>query len=480
MTARPLLFFVPVAALVALAPACGPRANKPARKYTCSMHPQIVRDEPGDCPICGMRLTPIDETRPSSPATAPHRHQSPPDPEEPRPPSATGQQWTCPMHPEIRRDAPGSCPICKMDLVPVEKTPAAPAPTTTPPPLHLDAERAKLLGLRATPAVRAPLAGTLRTTGRVAFDERRVHKVTPRFEGYVEKLYADFTGKAVRKGEPLVALYAPEVFATQEELLLAERGRQALAEAGLPQAAKAARERLLRWGLAEEDVAAIEQRGEPQRAVVLRAPISGVVTQKSVVAGARVGPDAPLFEIADLSQVWILADVYEADLPRVSVGQKATVRLSYWPGRAWVGRVSYLFPTLDEKSRTARVRIVVDNPKGELKPEMFADVELESASRRALVVPDDAVIDAGTHAVVFVVRPGRAGAGAGDRELAPREVELGARAGGKVEIRRGLAEGDEVALGASFLLDSETRLRSAVTGGHAVHGAHGASDGGSR
>jgi Cu(I)/Ag(I) efflux system membrane fusion protein len=429
-----------VAAVVAVA-GCGEK--RPARKYTCAMHPQVVRDQPGDCPICGMRLTPVEA---GDAGGRGHGHATD---------AAAAEVWTCPMHPQIVRDAPGSCPICRMDLVKRESAP--PSPSGGTPPLRVDNERARLLGLRSTAAVRAPLAGTLRATGRVAFDERRVHKVTPRFEGYVEKLYADFTGKAVRRGEPLVALYAPEVLATQEELLLAVRGRQALAEAGLPQAAKAARERLLRWGLDEDDIASIEKRGEPQRAVVLRAPISGVVTQKSVVAGARVGPDAPLFEIADLSQLWILADVYEADLPRVSVGQKATVRLSYWPGRAWVGRVSYVFPTLDEKSRTARVRIVVDNPKGELKPEMFAEVELESQARPALVVPDDAVIDAGTHAVVYVVRT----SSQGERELTPREVELGARAGGKVEIRRGLTEGEEVALGAAFLLDSETRLRGA-------------------
>jgi Cu(I)/Ag(I) efflux system membrane fusion protein len=295
---------------------------------------------------------------------------------------------------------------------------------------------------------------TLRTTGRVSFDETRVVKVQPRFEGFIEKLYANFSGKYVKKDEPLATIYSPELLATQQELLLAKRAEGTLARSGLPDAADAARARLGLFGISDAEIARLEASGKPVRALPLAAPISGFVTAKNVVQGARVGPADGLFDIADLSVVWVIADVYEYELPRLHLGQKTTLTLSYWPDRSWRGRVSYIFPTVDEKTRTIKVRIEVENPKTELKPEMFADVQISAQPRQALVVPDDAVIDTGTRKVVFV--------SLGEGKLSPREVKTGDTAHGLVEVRSGLKDGEEVATGANFLLDSESRLKSAV------------------
>jgi Cu(I)/Ag(I) efflux system membrane fusion protein len=320
--------------------------------------------------------------------------------------------------------------------------------------IDIDPARQRLAGVRTVEVKLQPLAAGIRTTGRITADERRAAKVTARFDGFVEKLYADFTGKLVKKGDPLVSVYSPDLLATQEEYLLAVRAGATLAQSGLPDAARAARDRLRLYGISDGDITRMEKRGQAERAVTLRAPISGYVTTKSVVAGSRVKPDDPMFEIVDLSRVWVMADVYENELPRLKLGQKAHLTLSYWPDRSWDGTVGYILPTVDEKTRTVKVRIEIANPKGELKPEMFGDVVIDTAARTALVVPEDAVIVTGTRKLVFVaLGPGR---------LQPREVTTGAHGDGSYEVTSGLKPGEKVAAGAAFLLDSEARLRSMV------------------
>jgi Cu(I)/Ag(I) efflux system membrane fusion protein len=320
--------------------------------------------------------------------------------------------------------------------------------------VEIDPAQQRLIGLKTAKATRVGFDTTIRTTGRVSFDETRVVKVQPRFEGFIEKLYANFSGKFVRKGEPLATIYSPELLATEQELLLAKRAEDTLTKSGLPDAAEAARARLRLFGISDGDIARLEESGKPVHALPLASPISGFVTTKNVVQGARVGPADALFDIADLSVVWVIADVYEYELPRLRLGQKATLTLSYWPDKSWRGRVNYVFPTVDEKTRTIKVRIEVDNSRTELKPEMFADVNITVQPRQALVIPDDAVIDSGMRKLVFVAL--------GGGRLQPREVQTGDASHGMIEIRSGLREGDEVATGASFLLDSESRLKSAV------------------
>lgn len=378
--------------------------------------------------------------------------------------SASANRWRCAMHPQIVKDAPGTCPICHMDLVPVDGASSPPSAAPGLPglsPVVVDAARRPLLSIRTEAVARAPFVASIRTVGRVAWDERRVHHVHTRYDAFVEHVSADFTGKFVRKGEILASVYAPELYATQQEYLLARRAVAALgtgadeaAREGARRLAGAARERLRLWEMGDDQVADLERRGEPLRALDIRSPISGFVTARTAYHGMKVTAADTLFDIADLSVVWVLADVYEYELPRVRLGARGTMTLSYEPGRTWRGTVSYVYPTLDEKTRTARVRLEFENPGGALKPEMFADVEIETARRTALLVAEDAVLDSGTRKIVFV------DAAAG--RLQPREVTLGGRADGRFEVLAGISEGEKVVRGATFLVDSESRLRSAL------------------
>jgi RND family efflux transporter MFP subunit len=434
------LFFAALFALPVIAMVAGCRRDDPAnsQKWTCVMHPQYISDKPGDCPICNMKLVPqkSDGAPPSSSAKAD------------KPKIAF---YRSPMNPSITSPTPRKDEM-GMDYVPVYAGDTSVSGFST---VDIDPQQQRLIGLKTVEAQRGTLAGTIRTTGRIAFDEQRLYKVTARFSGYVEKLHADFTGKFVKKGEPLLSIYSPDLLATEEEYLLTLKSQSKLAQTGLPDVAQSARDRLRLFGIGASEIDAIAKSGKATRAMTLYAPVSGFITAKTAVAGGKVAPDDPLFEIADLSRVWILADVYEYELPRLRLGQAATLTLSYWPDKRWRGRVSYIFPTVDEQTRTVKVRIEVDNSKTDLKPEMFGDVLIETTARTAVLVPEDAVIDSGTRKLVFVAL--------GEGRLQPREVQVGLHAEGKYEIRSGLHEGDHVASGASFLLDSESRLKSAVS-----------------
>jgi Cu(I)/Ag(I) efflux system membrane fusion protein len=464
-TSRRIARLVLAVALAAVAPAalvfsvgCGKKGVTAvaAKKYQCPMHPEIIRDAPGDCPICGMKLVPIEEipplaaakTTPAKAAGGPRRilfYRSPMNASE--------------TSPTPKKDSMG------MDFVPVysdevdaESGPPGPEGLAT---VTVDARKQSLLGLKTVAVTRAPFETSIRTVGRVAADERRVHHVHTRYEGFVEHVTADFTGKYVTKGEVLALIYSPELYATQQEYLLALKASRSLGPSGVASVAQggrdlldAARQRLLLWEIRPADIERIERNGEPIRAMPVYAPISGFVTGRTAYHGMKVMPADTLFDILDLSSVWVLADVYEYELPRLSLGEKASMTLSYWPGRSWNGTVTYIYPSVDEKTRTVKVRAEVDNPKGELKPEMFADVTIHARPRTVLQVPDDAILESGTRNIVFVSE--------GEGKLVPREVSVGDRGAGVVEIRDGLKEGDVVVRGANFLVDSESRLKAAI------------------
>jgi Cu(I)/Ag(I) efflux system membrane fusion protein len=367
------------------------------------------------------------------------------------------QMYQCPMHLQIIQDHPGTCPICGMDLVPMEQVGAS-AGLEGHAAVTIDHERQQLIGLRTEKAVEGAVSGELKALGRVAVDETRVRKVTVKVEGFVEKLFVDFVGKPVAKGQPLFSLYSPEFVSAQREYLLALKTQKALSGGALQQSGgdllEAAKRRLLLWDVPQEALDRLEKTGEVQRALTLRSPLSGVVTVKNVVEGARLTPADIPFEITDLSHVWVQADIYEAELGRVRPGAPAELAMQAYPGQPIRGRVAFVDPVLDPKTRTAKARLEFPNPKGDLKPEMFGEVVIKGPGRKGLLVPLDAVLDAGSMKVAFVAL--------GDGKFAPREVTTGITVGEKVEVRSGLEAGDEVVVRANFLVDSESRLKAAL------------------
>jgi len=322
----------------------------------------------------------------------------------------------------------------------------------------IDAERQQLIGLKTEPVVSGSVSGELRATGRVAVDETRVRKVNVKVEGFVEKLFVDFVGKPVAKGSPLFSLYSPEFVSAQREVLLALKTQTAMAGGSMQSSGtellEAARRRLSLWDVPPEAVEHLEKTGEVQRALTLRSPIAGVVTAKNVVEGARLTPADIPFEITDLSRVWILVDVYESDLARSQVGSSAELTIQAFPGRSFRGRVAFVDPLMDPKTRTARLRVEVANAKGELKPEMFGEVLIKGPGHKGILIPLDAVLDAGTSKVAFVAL--------GDGRFEPREVTVGATVGERVEVLSGLKVGQAVVVRANFLVDSESRLKAAL------------------
>jgi membrane fusion protein, copper/silver efflux system len=328
--------------------------------------------------------------------------------------------------------------------------------------VHLTPELVASLGVTTVLAEIAPLTRTVRTTGNVVYDETRLTTVAPKFSGFVERLHVDFTGQAVRRGQPLLEIYSPELVAAQEELLAAHRMvsqmRQSASQAVADRAADlvdAARRRLLLWDISQTQVQQIERSGQVRRTLTLHAPSTGFVTEKMVQAGQAVEMGMALYRLADLSTVWVEADIYEQDLRFVQLGQTMHVEIAAYPGAQYQGRVSYIYPEVSMETRTARIRISLANPGGRIKPGMFATAQLEAAvTERAVLVPRDAVMHSGGHDMVFVDEGGGI--------YRARQVQVGADMGGSTQILSGLLAGERVVKRANFLLDSESRLMESM------------------
>jgi membrane fusion protein, copper/silver efflux system len=344
-----------------------------------------------------------------------------------------------------------------MDYVPVYADEEAGAG-----PLRISLDKVQKLGVRTEPVVSRELARTVRAVGRLRPDERRIVTVTTRFEGYIEKLWVNATGQPVKRGQPLMEVYSAELVSAQEEYLIARTGQEALrngtAESlgGVDQLAEAALQRLRNWDISAAQLQRLQSEGTVTRTLTVYSPANGVVLEKTAQQGMRFMPGEMLFRIADLSTVWLIADVFEQDLSLVQPGQQVKIRVDAWPEQEFSGEVAYIYPTVSPQTRAAQVRVEMSNPHGLLKPDLYASVELVSPGEMALTVPDSAVIDSGTRQVVLVQRE--------EGLFEPREVKLGRRSDDYVEVLQGVTEGEQVVVRANFLIDAESRLQTALDG----------------
>jgi Cu(I)/Ag(I) efflux system membrane fusion protein len=411
------------------------------------MHPTITSDHPGDCPICGMNLVEVKgAARDSAAIGRPLGHQV--------------LFYRSPMNPDQTSPTPKKDDM-GMNYLPVYADEAASSGPTVSglATVTIDPARQQLIGLRTAPVTSGSVAGSWRTTGRVQVDPTRVRKTNVKVSGYIDRLYVDFVGRPVHRGQPLFSLYSPELLAAENEYVLALQTRDALKQAGGGDQngaalVEAARRKLELWDVPTGEVDRLERTHQPMRTLTFLSPVEGVVTAKNVVQGASVNAgDAP-FEITDLGEVWVMADAYEGDLGRARVGMPALLTVQAYPGRAFRGSVAFIDPILDAATRTARVHMHFPNPGAVLKPEMYGDVVLEGRDHAGLLIPGDAVVRAGTRDVVFVAL--------GEGKFAPREVQLGARSGNDVEVRKGLEAGEQVVTRANFLIDSESQLRASL------------------
>ncbi|MEW5765763.1 MAG: efflux RND transporter periplasmic adaptor subunit [Acidobacteriota bacterium] len=488
MNARRILGWVltvTVLGALALTVACSDGAASEA-KYRCPMHPSVVTDGPGDCPVCGMRLVPSGA-------------------EGSQTPHAAHPVYICPMHPQVSSDRPGDCPICGMRLVEKKAKavpPSAPAASmgktmyrsTMNPSEVSDRPGKDSMGMEMVPFEAEPssegsvpgrarvtiqeshqrhmnlatslveprkLAREVRTSARIVAAEPGLYSVTTKVEGWVERLYVNATGQAVRRGQPLLSIYSPELLATQEEYLAALSSFKRLSASSIPGVSlggsdllAAARRRLALWDVSEAQIRAIEETGKAQRTVTLYAPATGYVSEKTVLQGQKIMPGQPLLTVSDLTTVWAEAALYESDLGHIRVGMPVTLALPYWPGRSFSGKVSFINPFLDPETRTLQARLEIPNPDLLLKPEMYGDMTLSYDLGEKLAVPVSAVLRTGTRTFVFLR--------SGEADLVPTEVVLGERSGEYYEVVAGLGSGDRVVTSANFLVDSESSLKSAL------------------
>lgn len=359
---------------------------------------------------------------------------------------------------------PDTSPTPKQDSMGMDYIPVYADEAASPGQVSISPDKVQKLGVRTEAAAMRELAKTVRAVGQFQVDERRLSTVTAKFEGYIERLHVNATGQPVKRGQPLMQVYSPELVAAQEEYLIAWHGRQSLEQGteeslvGVGRLAEGALRRLRNWDISDAELQRLQREGKAARTLTLYAPAGGVVLEKVAVQGMRFMPGEPLFKIADLSSIWLMADVFEQDLGLVHVGQSVKIAVDAYPEKEFSGKIAYIYPTVAPETRTARVRVELANPGGMLKPDMYASVQLVSGhgQARAVTVPDSAVIDSGTRQIVLVQRA--------EGLFEPREVKLGQRGDGYAEVLQGVAEGEQVVVRANFLIDAESNLRAALGG----------------
>jgi RND family efflux transporter MFP subunit len=392
-----------------------------------------------------------------------NRWYAKPEPSAPKP-----LYWVDPMHPWYKGDRPGTAPDCGMKLVPVlpgeearyeRRVNGLPEGS-----VQVSPEKQQLIGVEYGTAAYETTRDTIHAVARVTLDETRIAKVHSKLDGWIDQVFVDFTGKLVRAGDPLLTVYSPEALATQQEFLLARKAQQLMHESPVHEMlgscenlVAAARKRLELWDISDRQIEEIAASGEPLKNLTLYSPIGGIVMERNAFPKQRIAPELVLYTVADLSKVWVLADVYEYEAASVRVGTPATLIVAYLPGRSFHGRVSYILPQVDPNTRTLKARIEFENPGLLLKPDSYGDVELATGGMRRLMVPQTAVLNSGDRQTVFVDR--------GNGFFEPREVRIGAQGGGKAEILSGLRPGERIVVSGNFLIDSESQIKSAMGGG---------------
>ena len=359
--------------------------------------------------------------------------------------------YTCGMHPWIIQDHPGNCPICGMKLEPVHKIEGTAEASSSA--IAIDPATIQLMNLQTTEIARGPLRRSIRTVGTIDYNETALADVTTKFKGWIEKLDVDATGQLVHRGEPLFEIYSPELYSAEAEYLVVLNSTN---DAGAAPLREASLEKLKFLDISDGQIADLEKNRAARKTLQILAPMNGFVIEKDIVQGQMVDAGMKLYRLADLGVVWVFAQVYEQDLPYVQLGQEATVKLASLPDRQFRGRVTYVYPNVDEKTRTARVRLEFENPGYFLKPGMFVSVQIASELEpSALLVPDSAVLRSGEKNTVFVALPGG--------KFDPRTVALGLESEPNMyEVISGLNEGERVVTSGQFMLDSESQLREAI------------------
>jgi len=438
------------------------RASAPGKRkilyWYDSMNPAFYSDKPGKAPD-GMDLVP----KYAEEEDAPQNHAGP----------TAGRQdavlaekrilyWYDGMNPAFRSDKPGKTPD-GMDLVPKYADAKESGGDRPPGSVKISSTKQQLIGVRTDTVKREPLKRTIRAVAQVQIDETKIARIHVKIAGWVEKVHVDFIGKLVQKGQPLFSLYSPDLVATQQEYLIARRAEKDLASAPFEEVSKgaetllqAARQRLRLWDMNDDQIRRLDETGEVSRTTTMYSPIDGFVLKREVFERTYITPETELYEIADFSTVWVNAEVYEYEVAYVKTGQSAQMTLSYFPGKTYTGNIVYIYPTVDPMTRTVKVRLEFPNPRFDLKPDMFADVQLNIGYGTQMVVPQEAVLDSGSEQIVFVAM--------GDGYFEPRRVQLGPRFEDRVVVLSGLKVGETIVTSGNFIIDSESRLKDAMAG----------------
>ena len=443
-------------------------ASTPAERkvlfYYDAMNPQNHYDKPGKAPD-GMDLVPkyAEEVGPSM-ANMPGMDTS--QSQGAAQPAPQGERkvlfYYDAMNPQNHYDKPGKAPD-GMDLVPKyaeEESGLANMPVGS---VKLSDAKQQLIGVQTTTVERQSLFRTIRAVGQLTGDETKLSHVHLKISGWIEQVYVDYVGKLVKKGDPLFTVYSPDLVATEQEYLIARRGKQYLGDSSFPDVSQGAesllsstRERLRLWDISDQQIKELDETGKITRTLTFYSPVTGFVMDRKAFPQTAITPEMDLYVIADLSTIWANAQIYEYEVPYVKVGQMAQMELSYYPGKKYTGRVNYIYPTVDPQTRTVKVRLEFPNPNFELKPDMYTDIDLKINYGNQVVVPQSAVLDSGERQTVFVAK--------GNGYFEPRAVKVGDKVDEKIIVLSGLQPGETVVTSGNFLVDSESRLTSAMGG----------------